>query len=89
MLATSATKVAAKFGRVLALRYAATAAADTTLSVTRGGKTVATVHSTAKDGANTIRWRARAAVGSYRLTLTAVGDDGQRATANVALKLTR
>jgi hypothetical protein len=74
---------------VVTLRYAATAAADTTLTVSRGGKTVVTVRTTSTDGANTIRRKARAAAGTYRLKLSAFGADGQRATANVALKLTR
>ncbi|WP_157592102.1 hypothetical protein [Solirubrobacter soli] len=89
LLATPGTKLAVKTGRVLTLRYAATAAADTTLTVTRGGKTVATVRTTSNEGANVIRWKARAATGTYALKLSAVGGDGQRATANVALKLTK
>ena len=48
MLALGATKVTARAGRRVALSYVATAAAKTTLLVTRGGKRVVTVRGTAQ-----------------------------------------
>ena len=49
---------------------------------------------TSKAGANTIRWNGKAgkkaaAAGAYKLVLSAVGADGQKATTSVALKLKR
>jgi hypothetical protein len=94
LVTASAPRVVAKAGSRVSLRYLSTAAAATTLRVSRAGKRVATIHATARSGANRISWRSRIArkvarAGVYRLTLRVIGTDGQTATTTARLKLTR
>ncbi len=94
LLAASQSSVAAKAGKAVAFSYAATASAKSTLTILKGTKKIATVTGTSKAGANTIRWNGKAgkkaaAAGAYKLVLSAVGADGQKATTSVALKLKR
>lgn len=94
LLAGATSRLKAKRGRTVALSYAATAAATSTLTISRGAKRIATVRARAKEGANTIRWNGRqgkraAAAGAYTLRLRAVGADGQTATVKVALRVSR
>ncbi|HEY6889433.1 MAG TPA: collagen-like protein, partial [Solirubrobacter sp.] len=94
LLATSSAKLTARSGFAIGLRYASTAAATTKLTVTRAGKTVATVRGTAAKGANAIRWngrigKTRAPAGTYRLALKALGFDGQTDETTVSLTLRR
>ncbi|HEY6889434.1 MAG TPA: right-handed parallel beta-helix repeat-containing protein [Solirubrobacter sp.] len=92
LLASSQSSLALKAGKAVTLSYAATAAAKSTLTITKGAKKIATVTATSKAGANTIKWngkagRKAAAAGAYKLTLSALGTDGQKATTIVSLKL--
>lgn len=94
LLAASQPSLAFKAGKQVTFSYASTAAAKSTLTILKGTKAIATVTAASKAGANTIRWngkagKKKAAAGTYRLTLSAVGADGQKATTTVALKLTR
>jgi hypothetical protein len=94
LLAPSQSSVAFKAGKQVTLGYAATAAATSTLTILKGTKKIATVTGSSKVGANTIKWngkagRKAATAGAYKLTLSAVGTDGQSATTTVALKLKR
>lgn len=94
LLAASQSSVAGKAGKAVLFSYAATANAKSTLTILKGTKKVATVTGTSKAGANTIRWNGKAgkkaaAAGAYKLVLSAVGADGQKATTSVALKLKR
>jgi hypothetical protein len=94
LLAASNTKLTARAGKAVALRYASTAAARTRLTVTRAGKTVATVRGTAAKGANSVTWngligKTRAPAGTYRLSVAAVGFDGQTDETTVSLTLRR
>jgi hypothetical protein len=92
LVAASATRLVARAGKRVSLRYLSTVAATSTLHVRRAGKRVATVRAAARSGANTINWNGRigkkpARAGSYRLTLRAVGADGQSDTTTATLKL--
>jgi hypothetical protein len=75
--------------------YRTTADATSTLSVLRGGKVVAAVKGAASIGRNTLAWNGRlrggkrAPAGAYRLKLTAVGADGQKASNTARLTLKR
>lgn len=94
LLAASSSRLAVKAGRTIALRYASTAPARSTLTVRRAGKVVATVRATAVKGANTITWsgrigKTRAPAGAYRLTVKAIGSDGQTDATTVSLTLLR
>jgi hypothetical protein len=94
LVTASVSRVVATAGSRVSLRYLSTAAAATTLQVRRAGKRVATIHSTARSGANRISWRSRIAkkvarAGVYRLTLRVIGADGQTAGTTARLKLTR
>jgi parallel beta helix pectate lyase-like protein len=94
LLAASNTKLTARAGKAVALRYASTAAARTTLTVSRAGKPVATVRGTAAKGANSFVWngrigKTRAPAGTYRLTVAAAGFDGQTDETTVSLTLRR
>jgi hypothetical protein len=94
LLAASQSSLAFKAGKAVTLGYASTAAAKSTLTILKGRKKIATVTGSSKAGANTIRWngksgKKKAAAGAYKLTLSAVGTDGQTATTTVALKLRR
>jgi hypothetical protein len=92
LLASSQSSLALKAGKAVTLSYAATAAAKSTLTITKGKKKIATVTGNSKAGANTIKWNGKAgkkaaAAGAYKLTLSALGTDGQKATTTVSLKL--
>jgi hypothetical protein len=92
LVVASATRLVARAGKRVSLRYLSTVAATSTLHVRRAGKRVATVRAAARSGANTISWNGRigkkaARAGSYRLTLRAVGADGQSDTTTATLKL--
>jgi hypothetical protein len=92
LLASAQSSLALKAGKAVTLSYAATAAAKSTLTITKGAKRIATVTGNSKAGANTIRWNGKAgkkaaAAGAYKLTLSALGTDGQKATTTVSLKL--
>lgn len=82
-------------GRGVKLAYRTTADAMSTLSVVRGGKVVATVKGAASIGRNTLSWNGRlrggkrAPAGAYKLKLTAVGSDGQKASKTARLTLKR
>jgi hypothetical protein len=94
LVAASRSRLAVKAGRSISLTYASTAPARTTLIVSRAGKAVATVRATAVKGANTITWtgrigKTRAPAGAYRLTVKAVGSDGQTDATTVSLTLRR
>ena len=94
LLAASQPKLAFISGKQVVFSYAATAPAKSTLTITKGKKKIATVSGTSKAGANTIRWNGKAgrkavAAGVYKLTLSAVGSDGQKATTSVGLTLKR
>jgi hypothetical protein len=94
LLAASQTSISFKAGKQVVFSYAATAQARSTLTVTKGKKKIATVTGTSKAGVNTIRWNGKAgkkaaAVGAYKLTLSAVGTDGQKAATTVSLNLKR
>jgi hypothetical protein len=94
LVAASASRLAAVAGRRVAMRYVSTAAAASTLRITRAGKRVATIRGTAVSGSNTITWSSRygtkpARAGLYRLTLTAVAADGQTDTTATWLRLKR
>ena len=72
-----------------------------TLEVKKGSKAVAEVEGSAKEGANKIVWSGKGdgrrdgrrgstpGPGKFTLTLTASGADGQRATAQAKLTLTK
>ncbi|MDA0163728.1 collagen-like protein [Solirubrobacter ginsenosidimutans] len=92
LLASSQSSLALKAGKAVTLSYASTAAAKSTLTITKGKKQIATVTGSSKAGANTIKWNGKAgkkaaAAGAYKLTLSAQGTDGQKATTTVSLKL--
>jgi hypothetical protein len=92
VVAPVATKLSAKAGAKVKLKYVATTAAKTTLTVTKGTKKVATVAGAAIAGANTISWTSKAkgkrvAKGTYALALRVVGSDGQVATTKATVKL--
>jgi hypothetical protein len=92
LLASSQSSLALKAGKAVTLSYAATAAAKSTLTITKGTKKIATVNGNSKAGANTIKWNGKAgkkaaAAGAYKLTLSALGTDGQKAATTVSLKL--
>jgi hypothetical protein len=92
MLGLPASRVTARAGKRVALRYVATASARATLEVRRGSKRVATVRAKAKAGRNTIAWsgkirRKAAAAGRYKLLLRVTGADGQTDSTTAALRL--
>jgi hypothetical protein len=92
LLAAATPSIAGKAGKTVAFSYASTAAAQSTLTILKGAKKIATVKGNSKAGANTIKWNGKAgskkaAAGAYKLLLSAVGTDGQTATTTVALKL--
>jgi hypothetical protein len=94
LLAAAQPSLAFKAGKQVTFSYASTAAANSTLTILKGAKKIATVTGSSKAGANTIKWNGKAgkkavAAGAYKLTLSAVGTDGQTATTTVALKLKR
>jgi len=87
-------KVSVAAGQGLALDYVSTSAAQATLTVKKGRKVVAAVKKKAKLGANTIVWngkagRKAAAAGTYKLTVTTAGADGQTGSATATLKITK
>jgi hypothetical protein len=92
LLAPLSSSLAGAAGRPVSLGYVATMAAAATLTVVRGGRTVATVRGTARTGRNAIRWSARrsgrpAPTGAYKLMLRLTAADGQTTTSSVKLKL--
>ena len=89
LVAAASDSLTAKAGAKVALRFAATADGTSTLTVKLGKDLVATVHAKAHAGKNTITWNGRSAKrGSYKLALSVVGADGQRAADTATLKLT-
>ncbi len=90
LVATASSSLTAKAGAKVSLSYAATADAASTLTVKLGSKTVATVHGKARAGKNTIAWKGgkKTKKGSYKLLLSVVGADGQKAADTTTLKLT-
>ena len=86
LLIAAAGDLQGKAGKTVALRYAATAAGASTLTIKKGSKTVATVRGKARAGKNTLSFKA-AKKGAYKLTLRVVGADGQVDTDTAALKL--
>jgi hypothetical protein len=88
MVALPVVTMSSRAGRAVTLRYASTAAAASTLTVTRGARTVAAVRKAAKAGRNAIRWKGTKRKGRYRLTLDTRGADGQsdRAIATVRVR---
>ncbi len=94
LLALVSRKLRARAGSKVPLAFADTIAGPVSLDVLKGTKTVATVKTAAKVGANTVTWngrvahKKRAAPGHYTLRLTAKGAS-QTAIARVALTLTR
>jgi DNA-binding beta-propeller fold protein YncE len=85
----------ARAGRRHAFRLACTAACAATLVIRRGRRTLVTLRRRLDAaGRSAIAWNGRRAgrtlgAGTYALTLTAVGTDGQRATDTARLRLTR
>jgi len=90
LVAASASKLVAKPGARVELGYASTTGGASTLVVSRAGKTVATVHGSAKAGANEIAWNGRGGkAGAYRLSLRVLGADGQTGVTGAALTVKR
>jgi hypothetical protein len=94
MLALPATRLTARAGKRVALRYAATAAGRATLEVRRGSKRVATVRKDAQAGGNKITWngkvrRKAVRAGRYELMLRVTGPDGQSDTQTARLRVMR
>ena len=99
-IALAQSKLKAKSGAKVTIAYAATGAATATLEVNKGGKAIAEVEGSAKEGVNKIVWSGKSdrgrsgrrgstpGPGKFTLTLTASGTDGQRATAQANLTLT-
>jgi hypothetical protein len=90
LLATSSSRRTVRTGSAVVVRFVATAAASGTLSISRAGKTLRRLRFKSRAGSNAVRWNgrignARSTVGAYRLTLRAVGADGQIATKTVAV----
>jgi hypothetical protein len=94
LLATSSSRRSVRTGSPVTVRFAATAAASSTLTISRAGKTLRTVRFASRAGSNAVRWNgrignARSTPGAYRLVVKAIGADGQTATAAVALTVKR
>ena len=93
VLAPAVGALKAKSGRSVVIGYASTLAARVVLDVLKGKKTVATVKSRARQGANRINWNGKvrrkpAAAGRYALRLTATAG-GQTTRITTPLKLVR
>jgi hypothetical protein len=94
LLATTLSRRFVLAGSPLVVHFAATAAASSTLTISRAGKTVRALRFASRAGSNAVRWNgrignARSTAGAYRLTLRAVGTDGQVATKTIALTVKR
>jgi hypothetical protein len=94
LLATTSSRRAARAGSPVIVNFAATAKASTTLTISRAGRHVTTLRFASRAGSNSVRWNgrvgnARSTAGAYRLVLTAIGPDGQTATATIALTVKR
>jgi hypothetical protein len=94
LLATASSRRAVRAGSPVNVNFAATAAASSTLTVSRAGKRVTTLRFASRAGSNSVRWngrvgKARSTAGAYRLTLEAVGADGQTATRSIELTVKR
>jgi hypothetical protein len=90
LLATSSSRRTVRKGAAVTVRFAATAAASCTLTISRSGKTLRRLRFASRAGSNAVRWNgrigtARSSAGAYTLTLRAVGADGQIATNAVAV----
>jgi hypothetical protein len=100
-IALAQSKLKASAGAKLTLAYASTGAADVTLEVKKGSKAIAEVEGSARAVENRIVWSgksdgqrdgrrgATAGPGRFTLILTASGADGQRATVQAKLTLTK
>ena len=89
LLAVVDERLRARSRRAVTLRYLATVAAQVELRVLKGRRRLASVRRQARAGRNWLRLRAPRAPGRYRVVLEARGNDGQRATAAVALTVRR
>jgi hypothetical protein len=94
LLATSSSRRTVLAGSAVVVRFVATAAASSTLTISRAGKTLRRLRFASRAGSNAIRWNgrignARSSAGKYRLTLRAVGADGQIANKAVAVTVKR
>jgi hypothetical protein len=94
LLATSSSRRSVRAGSPVTVRFAATVAASSTLTISRAGKTLRTLRFASRAGSNAVRWngrigKARSPAGAYRLVLTATGADGQTATRTIALTVKR
>jgi hypothetical protein len=94
LLATSSSRRTVRAGSAVVVRFAATAAASSTLTISRAGKTLRRLRFKSRAGSNAVRWNgrignARTTAGTYTLTLKAVGADGQIATRVVTVTVKR
>jgi hypothetical protein len=89
VVAPLSTRLVARRGGAVKLKYVATAAARATLTVSKGSKKVATVSGSVISGTNAIAWRTsrRTAKGTYALTLKVSGSDGQVTTTRASAKI--
>lgn len=90
-LASAVKRLSRRHGRGVVLRYASTSDAHVVLDVLKGKKRVARIESSARQGANRIRWSGKshhkvAKKGLYTLSLTATSGD-QAAKLKVPLRL--
>jgi hypothetical protein len=88
LLATTSSRRTVRAGSAVRVNFVASAAASSTLTVSRAGKRVTTLRFASRAGSNSVRWngrvgKARSTTGVYRLVLKATGADGQTATRTV------
>ena len=74
LLATTRSRRTVKAGSPVVVRFAATAKASGTLTISRAGKTVKSLRFASRAGSNSVRWNGRAGKrarppGAYRLVL--------------------
>ena len=90
LVATSRSRLAVKTGRTVSLRYASTAPARSTLTVSDADQIRRDGPRHRGQGRETITWTGRtgkrpAPAGDYRLTVKALGSDGQTDATTVSL----
>jgi 6-phosphogluconolactonase (cycloisomerase 2 family) len=92
LIAVDTTRLKAKRGRSVPLRFLATSPANATLTVTRGSKQVAATTTSVAAGLNTVRWNGRdgrkaATPGTYRMTVSVTAADGQKASGSAQVSV--
>lgn len=88
LLVLPSEDLSARARRKVTLRYATSAPADAVLTVRRNGKVVARVRRQSEAGRNSITWNAKRR-GTYLLTLSLEGADGQKVAQTATLKVRR